>query len=317
MNAPLPLILDCDPGVDDFVAILMILAASERFNLLGITVSGGNVALRYTAENTLKACELAGRRDVKVYAGCPGPLLRTLAIEDGVHGETGLKGITLPPSTLKLQPEHAVDFLIETLMTFPQKVTLATTAPLTNVALAIVREPRVLDNIEEIVTMGGSMHLGNITPAAEYNFYADPEAAHILYTCGKKITTIGIDVTHQAVVSLEWLEQLKHLKNPVAKTIFPMLHAFREYDMKYFEVGGGVLHDPCVIGYLLKRSLFKGKDVHVEVDTSFSLTRGRTVVDWWHKRGLPINAHVFNEVNAEEFFDLLLGLLARYGGEAP
>jgi len=317
MAAPLPLILDCDPGVDDFVAILMILAAPERFNLLGITVSGGNVALRYTAENALKACELARRQDVKVYAGCPGPLLRALAVEDGVHGETGLKGITLPSPNLKLQPVHAVDFLIETLMTFPQKVTVATTAPLTNLALAIVREPRILDNIEEIVTMGGSMQLGNITPAAEYNFYADPEAAHILYTCGKKITTIGIDVTHQAVVSLEWLAHLERLENPVAKTVFPMLHAFRDYDMKYFELGGGALHDPCVIAYLLDRSLFKGRDVHVEIDTSFSLTRGRTVVDWWHKRGLQPNAHVCNEVNVERFFDRLLDLLNFYGGKAP
>ncbi len=317
MNAPLPLILDCDPGVDDFVAILMILAASERFNLLGITVSGGNVPLHYTAENALKACELAGKRDVKVYAGCPGPLLRSLALEDAVHGETGLKGVILPPPAMTLQPLHAVDFLIETLMTSPQKVTLATTGPLTNIALAIVREPRILDNVEEIVTMGGSMHLGNITPAAEYNFYADPEAAHILYTCGKKITTIGLDVTHQVVTSLDWLAHLKSLENPVTQVVLTMLHAFREYDMKYFEVGGGVLHDPCVIGYLLNRSLFKGKDVHVEIDTSFSLTRGRATVDWWHKRGLHINAHVFNEVNVEGFFDLLLGLLARYGGETP
>ncbi len=315
MTAPLPLILDCDPGVDDFIAILMILAARSRFDLLGITVTGGNAPLAYTADNALKACELANRRDIKVYAGCPGPLLRPLTRAGDVHGERGLMGVTLPSPTMKLQPEHAVDFLIETLMTSSQKVTLATTAPLTNIAVAFVREPRIMDNIEEIVTMGGAMRLGNVTPAAEYNFYTDPEAAHILYTCGKKITTLGIDVTHQVVTSLDWLDQLAPFDNPVTQVVVPLLRAFREYDMACFEVGGGVLHDPCVIGYLLDRSLFKGQDVHVELDTSFSLTRGRTVVDWWHKRGLSPNAHVVNEINAPGFFELLKGLLASYGGD--
>lgn len=313
MSKPLPLILDCDPGIDDFIAILMILAAPERFNLLGITVTGGNVSLNHTAQNALKACELAARSDVKVYAGCPVPILRELQVEEEVYGETGLKGVDLPKPTMILQRTHAVDFLIDTLMASPQKVTLATTAPLTNVAIALVREPRILDNIEEIVTMGGSMTLGNITPAAEYNFYADPEAAHILYTCGKKITTIGLDVTHQIVTSLDWFSRLDALGNPVAQTLAAMLRAFYEYDMKKFGLEGGALHDPCVIGYLLNRSLFKGKDVHIEIDTSFGIGRGRSIIDWWHKRGLPANSHVFNEVNVKDFFDLLTDLLSRYG----
>lgn len=313
MPKRLPLILDCDPGIDDFIAILMILAAPERFNLLGITVTGGNVSLDHTAQNTLKACELAGRPDVKVYAGCPAPILRQLQVAEEVYGETGLKGVQLPNPTMALQATHAVDFLIDTLMASPQKVTLATTAPLTNVAIAIVREPRILDNIEEIVTMGGSMNLGNITPAAEYNFYADPEAAHILYTCGKKITTIGLDVTHQTVTSLEWFSRLDALENPVAHTLATMLRAFYEYDMKHFDLEGGALHDPCVIGYLLNPSLFKGKDVHIEIDTSFGIGRGRSIVDWWHKRDLPTNSHVFNEVNVKGFFAELTDLLARYG----
>jgi len=312
MPTPLPLILDCDPGIDDFIAILMILAAPERFNLLGITVTGGNVPLTYTAQNALKACELAGRRDAKVFAGCPEPILRELQVEEEVYGETGLKGVDLPKPKMFLQTTHAVDFLIDTLMTHPQKVTLATTAPLTNVAIAIVREPRILNNIEEIVTMGGSMTLGNITPAAEYNFYADPEAAHILYTCGKKITTIGLDVTHQIVTSLEWFSHLDALENPVAGALATMLRAFYEYDMKNFGLEGGALHDPCVIGYLLNPTLFKGKDVHIEIDTSFGIGRGRSIVDWWHKRKLPANSHVFNEVNVKGFFDLLTDLLARY-----
>lgn len=315
MSQILPLILDCDPGIDDFIAILMILAAPERFNLLGITVSGGNVPLHHTAQNALKACELAGRQDIQVYAGCPGPLLRPLALQDGVHGETGLKGYDLPTPTMPLQSTHAVDFLIDTIMASPQKVTLATTAPLTNVALAIVREPRILDNVEEIVSMGGSMALGNITPAAEYNFYADPEAAYILYTCGKKITTVGIDVTHQAATSLEWLSHIKNLRNAVGPAVASLIYAIHEYDSQNFEIEGGALHDPCVIAYLLNPSLFKGQDVHVEIDTSFGMGRGRSIVDWWHKRGLPDNAHVFNEINAKGFYDLLTDLLSRYRNE--
>lgn len=313
MTIPTPLILDCDPGIDDFIAILMILASPDRFNLLGITTTSGNVSVSHTAQNALKACEIAGRDDIKVYVGCPKPILRDFVNEIEVYGETGLKGVDLPTPKISVESTHAVDFLIDTIMASPQKVILATTAPLTNIAVAIVREPRILNNIKEIVTMGGSMLLGNITPAAEYNFYADPEAAHILYTSGKKITTIGLDITHQVVTSLSWFDKLDALNNPVAHTLAKMLRAFYEYDMKHFELEGGVIHDPCVIGYLLNPSLFKGKDVHIEIDTSFGIGRGRSIIDWWHKRGITNNAHVFNEVNVEGFFDLLTELLSRFG----
>ena len=311
MPTPLPLILDCDPGIDDFIAILMILAAPERFNLLGITVSGGNVPLHFTAQNALKACELAQRRDVKVYVGCPKPMLRPLTLEEGVHGEEGLKYVDLPKPSMTLQPLHAVDFLIEAILSSPQKVTLATTGPLTNVAVAIVREPRILENIEQIVTMGGSMLLGNITPAAEYNFYADPEAAHILFTSGKKIKVVGIDVTHQALTTLEWIGSLEEMGTPATSAVAAMVQGIHEYDTKHFETAGGALHDPCVIAYLYNPSLFKGKDVHVEINTSYGINRGRSIVDWWGKRNLTPNAHVFNEFNPSGFFELLSKLLSR------
>lgn len=317
MPSPLPLILDCDPGIDDFIAILMILAAPEKFNLLGLTVSGGNVPVHLTARNALKACELAGRRDVKVYMGCPQPMTRSLVVEEGVHGTEGLKYVDLPQPTMPLQSMHAVDFLIEAILSSPQRVTLATTGPLTNVAVAIVREPRILENIEEIVTMGGSMLLGNITPAAEYNFYADPEAAHILFTSGKKIKVVGIDVTHQALTTLEWIQTLEKRGTPVTAAVAAMVQGIHEYDTQYFETTGGALHDPCVIAYLCNPSLFKGKEVHVEIDTSDGMGRGRSIVDWWEKRNLPPNAHVFNEFNALGFFDLLTELLSRYASKAP
>ncbi len=311
MPKQIPLILDCDPGIDDFIAILMILAAPERFNLLGISVSGGNVPVKYTALNALKACELAGRRDVKVYAGCPGPMLRPLELQDEVHGETGLKGYDLPAPSMTLESKHGVDFLIDTILASSEKVTLATTGPVTNVAVAIVREPRILDNIEEIVTMGGSMALGNITPAAEYNFYADPDAAHILYTCGKKITTVSIDITHTAVTSLEWLDHIETLGH-VGKVVSALIRPIHEWDVANFDTEGGAIHDPCVIGYLLDPTLFKGQDVHVEINTAFDVGRGRSIVDWWHKRSLPANTHYFNEINSKGFYELLTGLISRF-----
>lgn len=287
MPTPIPLILDCDPGIDDFIAILMILAAPEKFDLLGITVSGGNVPLHYTARNALKACELAERPEVKVYAGCPQPMLRPLIAEEDVHGTDGLQHANLPEPTMTLQEAHAVDFLIDTILSSPKKVTLATTGPLTNVGVAIVREPKILENIDEIVTMGGSMKLGNITPAAEYNFFADPEAAHILFKAGKKIKVIGLDVTHQALTSPGWIELLKQRRTPVTTTVAGMVQRIQQYDMQHFETTGGALHDPCVIAYLYDPTLFKGKDVHVEIVISDGISRGRSIVDWWDKRSLP------------------------------
>lgn len=313
MSKPRPLILDCDPGIDDFVAILMILAAPEKFNLLGITVTGGNVPLKYTTQNALKACELAGRTDVKVYGGCPTAMMRSHAYESDVHGETGLKGPELPLSTMKTQPQHAVDFLIDTLMTSKEKVILATTGPLTNIAVAIIREPRILNHIDEIVTMGGSMELGNITPAAEFNFYADPEAAHILLTSGKIPTLVGLDVTHHVLTTHDWFEELDALDNSVTHTLVAMLRAFYDYDVQAYGLTGGALHDPAVIAYLLKPDLFKGQNVHVEADLSFNTTRGRSTVDWYNKRRLESNAHVLNEINVKGFFTLLTDLLSRYG----
>ncbi len=311
MSNRIPLILDCDPGIDDFIAILMILAAPERFNLLGIAVSGGNVPLQYTTLNALKACELAGRPDVKVYAGCSTPMLRPLVLAEEVHGETGLKGYDFLPPEMALQTTHAVDFLIDTLMSSPEKVTIATTAPVTNLAVAIVRDRRILDHIAKLVTMGGSLFLGNVTPAAEYNFYADPEAAHILYTCKKKIITVGIDVTHTAVTTLEWLSHIKTL-GPVGEAVSALLRSIHEWDTANFETDGGAIHDPCVIAYLLDPSLFKGKDVHIEIDTSFGIGRGRSIIDWWDKRRLPKNAQYFNEINTKGFYDMLTALLASY-----
>jgi len=309
MAKPIPLILDCNPGLDDFIALLMILAVPEKFNLLGISVSGGLLPLESTAQNALKACELAQRTETKVYAGCPRPILYTIR-NPRIDINPDMLGYDLPSPSMSLQDTHAVDFLIDTLMVSSEKVTLATTGPLTNLAIAIIREPRILDNIEEIVTMGGAMTLGNFTPAAEYNFYADPEAAYIVYTCGKKITTIGNDVTHQTQASSEWLSHIETLEDCLGPIITSLL---RTSTTQHLESGDAALHGPCVIAYLLNRSLFTGKDVHIEIDTSFGIGRGRSIVDWWHKRGLPSNAHVFNELNAPGFFDLTLTLLSRYG----
>ncbi len=317
MADPRPIILDCDPGIDDFIAILMILASPQHFNLLGITVTSGNVPVEYTAHNALRACELAGRNDVPVYQGAPKPLLREHQYDPAVYGESGLKGADLPVPMRPIENIHAVDFLIEAILSSSHKVTLLATAPLTNIALAIVREPSILKNIEEIVVMGGAMTLGNITPAAEYNFFADPEAAHILFTSGAKIKSIGLEVTHHVVTSLPWFDELDKINNPVSQTLVAMLREFYEYDMKNFELSGGAIHDPCVVAYLLEPELFKGHDVYVEIDTSFSDTRGRSTIDWWGKHGFEPNAYVFNKVDVNGFFKLLTNLLRQFSEVQP
>ncbi|MEB3701541.1 Nucleoside hydrolase [Candidatus Bealeia paramacronuclearis] len=310
---PRSLIIDCDPGVDDFVALMMAFARPEQLNVLGVTTVAGNVAPEFTQTNARRACEIAGRMDVPVFAGCPRPMLKKLKTEEVVHGICGLGGADLPSPTMPLQKTHAVDFIIDTLMSTKAPITMATTGPMTNLATAIVKEPRILHNIDEIVSMGGAMTLGNITPAAEYNFFCDPHAARIVFSSGKKIKLMSLDLTHNVVTSRDWLECIHDLGNPVSRAVYQMLSFFHVYDTEHFGTSGGVLHDPCVIGYLLAPKLFQGKDVHVEIDTTDGITGGRSIIDFWDRRGLEINAHVFDKVDVHGFFTLLTTLIESYG----
>lgn len=304
--SPRPIILDCDPGQDDAMAILLALASRQEIDLLGITVVAGNVPLELTQTNARKICELARRTDMPVFAGCSRPILRKLVTAEYVHGKTGLDGTDLPAPTMPLQEAHAVDFIVDTVMAQPKgAVTLCPIGPLTNVALAMVKQPAIIPRLKEIVLMGGAMAEGNTTPAAEFNIYVDPHAARVVFESGVPITMLGLDVTHQALVTEERLAAVRALDTPVTNAVVGLLDFFNRYDRERYAIPGAPLHDPCVIAYLLKPELFDGRECHVAVETESELTMGATLVDWWGLHGKGTTARVINAVDADGFFDLL------------
>ena len=305
------IILDCDPGQDDAIALLLALGSPAEIEILGITTVAGNVPLGLTAVNARKITELAGRPDIPVWAGCDRPLLRTLETAEYVHGETGLNGAVLPEPATALQAGHAVDAIIEIVMARPPgTVTLCPTGPLTNVALALRKEPRLVERVKRIVLMGGAVELGNVTPAAEFNIYVDPHAADIVFRAGIPITMFGLDVTHQVLVTAERLARIEALGTVTARAAHGLLDFFNRFDKERYDAPGAPLHDPCVIAYLIEPELFGGKACPVEIELE-GRSVGRTLVDWWNMHRQPANATVMREVDADRFFDLLTERLAR------
>lgn len=300
------IIIDTDPGQDDAVAILLALASPE-LDVVGITAVAGNVPLQLTEKNALKICELAGRRDVNVFSGAIRPLVRQLVTAEHVHGKTGLDGPDLPEPTMKLQAQHAVDFIVETLMREePGTITLCPLGPLTNVALALVREPRIAPRIKEIVLMGGGFFEGgNVTPAAEFNIYVDPHAADVVFRSGVPIVVMPLDVTHKALTTAKRVEAFRKMGSKVGDATAALLDFFERFDEEKYGTDGGPLHDPCVIAYLLKPDLFKGRHCNVSVETASDLTMGMTVIDWWGVTDRPKNATVMRDIDSDGFFALL------------
>jgi len=309
------IVIDCDPGQDDAVALFLAFASSDELELLGITTVGGNVPLELTSRNARLMCDIAGRQDVPVFAGCAEPMVRSLMTAEMVHGETGVNGIDVFEPETPLQAEHAVDFIIQTLLDADdESITLVPMGPLTNIAVAIGREPKILPKIEQIVLMGGAMREGgNRTPSAEFNILVDPEAADIVLRCGRPITQMGLDVTHPVLSTVDRVERIKALDNPVATATAGMLSFFDRYDTKKYTSKGAPLHDPCTIAWLLKPELFEGKDCNVSVETQSELTLGHTAVDFWQVTDRPINVHWVYGVDADGFYDLLIERLARFG----
>lgn len=310
---PRKIIIDTDPGQDDAVAILLALASPEDFDVLGIVAVAGNVGLHHNATNARKIVELAGRTDVPVYAGCARPMRRTLVTAEHVHGDTGLNGPDLPAPKIPLQPQHGVDYIIETLMNAePKTITLCTLGPLTNIAMALVKEPRIAERVAEIVMMGGAyFEVGNITPAAEFNIYVDPEAADIVFRSGIKITVLPLDVTHQIQSTPSRLAAIKALGNRTGQAVHAMLSFSETFDLKKYGWEGAPLHDPTVIAYLIDPTLFEGRDCNVTIETASELTLGMTVTDYWHVTDKPRNATYLRNGNAEGFYKLLTERLAR------
>ena len=306
------IIIDTDPGQDDAVAILLALASPE-IEVLGLTCVAGNVPLALTAKNARIICELAGRPDLPVYAGCDRPLKRDLVTAEHVHGKTGLDGIALPDPTMPLAEGHAVDFLIETLRREPAgSVTLCPIGPLTNIATALHRAPEIAGRISQIVLMGGAyFEVGNITPAAEFNIYVDPEAADVVFRSGIPLVVMPLDVTHKALTTRPRIEAFRALGTRVGEAVASWTDFFERFDMAKYGSEGAPLHDPCTIAYILRPDLFTGRHVNVEIETSGRLTTGMTVADWWGVSGRAPNATFLGGIDAGAFYGLLTERLAR------
>ena len=309
---PRKIIIDTDPGQDDAVAILLALASPEDFDVIGIVAVAGNVGLHHNATNARKIVELAGRPDVPVYAGCARPMRRTLVTAEHVHGDTGLNGPDLPVPQVPLQAQHGVDYIIETLMNAePKTITLCTLGPLTNIAMAMVKSPGITRRIRKIVMMGGAyFEGGNITPTAEFNIYVDPEAADVVMRSGVEIVMVPLDVTHFMLTTKARVERFRGLGNRTGTATAEMLEFFERFDEQKYGWDGGPLHDPCVIAYLLKPDLFKGRHVNVTIETGSELTRGMTVVDYWGVTGRTRNVNYLRSGDADGFYELLFERLA-------
>lgn len=309
--APRKIIIDTDPGQDDAVAILLALASPE-LDVIGITAVAGNVPLALTEKNARIVCELAGRRDILVFAGADEPLARHLVTAEHVHGKTGLDGPKLADPTMPLQEKHAVDFIIETLRNEPaDTVTLVPIGPLTNIALALKEAPDIAERVAEVVLMGGAyFEVGNITPAAEFNIYVDPEAADIVFKSGISLTVMPLDVTHKALTTKQRINAFRALRTETGRMVAAWTDFFERFDMEKYGSEGAPLHDPCTIAYLIKPELFQGRHINVEIETGSELTRGMTVADWWRVTDRPANATFMGSLDADGFYTLLSERLA-------
>ncbi|EOB4239956.1 pyrimidine-specific ribonucleoside hydrolase RihA [Raoultella planticola] len=309
----LPIILDCDPGHDDAIAIVLALASPE-LDVKAITSSAGNQTPEKTLRNVLRMLTLLQRQDIPVAGGARKPLMRELIIADNVHGESGLDGPALPEPDFAPQSVTAVELMAKTLRESPQPVTIVATGPQTNVALLLNSHPELHDKIARIVMMGGAMVLGNWQPAAEFNIYVDPEAAEIVFQSGIPVVMAGLDVTHRAQIHGLDIERFRQLGNPVATIVAELLDFFMEYhkDAKW-GFTGAPLHDPCTIAWLLKPQLFTSVERWVGVETQGKYTQGMTVVDYYFLTGNQPNTTVLLDVDREGFVDLLAERLAFYG----
>jgi purine nucleosidase len=307
------IIIDTDPGQDDAVAILLALASPEEIDVLSIVAVAGNVGLAQNARNALKIIELAGHPEIPVYAGCERPIKRRLVTAEHVHGDTGLDGPVLPDPQVKLQPQHGVDFIIDTLLREPAgSITICALGPLTNIAMAMVKSPAIVPRIKKIVLMGGAyFEVGNITPAAEFNIYVDPEAADVVMRSGIDIVMVPLDVTHQVLATEARIAAIKANGNKASIAVTQMLGFSERFDLEKYGWPGAPLHDPCVIAYLLNPALFQGRHINVSIETGSELTMGMTVADYWGVTGKVKNCTYLRSADSDAFYALLTERLAR------
>jgi purine nucleosidase len=305
------ILIDCDPGIDDAVA-LMLAAASPELSLQAITVTYGNVGLDRTAHNALTISDLI-KADVPVHVGADRPLVRDVISAPAYHGDTGLGGLDLPAPTRAAAPGHAVDAIRTAVHGSPGHVTLVVTGAMTNVALALRLDSGLAAAVERIVFMGGSTDAGNASPAAEFNAYADPHALRIVLESGVPLTMFGLNVTHQVLATADRIARIRRLGNPVADAAAHLLDYYAEAYRTTYGWPGAALHDPCTIAYLLDPTLFVLRPMHVTADTNEGQNFGRTTCDAHRLTGRPPNVDVAVEADADRIFALLTTRLARYG----
>tara|TARA_B110000495_G_C23007989_1_gene595794 strand:- start:1114 stop:2058 length:945 start_codon:yes stop_codon:yes gene_type:complete len=302
------IILDCDPGHDDAVAI-MLASAHDNVEVLGITCVAGNATLDNTKKNALKICSLIGKTDIPIFSGANKPLKYELVTAEHVHGKSGLDTDGQPIGILDgyaIQEMHAVDFIIDSCHKQNEPIYLCPVGPLTNIALALQKDPSIKSKIKEIVFMGGAaMCLGNITPVAEFNIYVDPHAANIVLNSGVKTVMFGLDVTHKVNVNDKIINDIKNNQNKSSLLFVDLMNFYSKTHRKVFEINESPLHDPCVIGYLIDETIFSGKFVNVQVEEDSILTRGKTVVDWIGVTDRQPNCHVMIDANSDKFFSIL------------
>ena len=304
------MILDCDTGHDDAIA-LMVAAKHPDIELLGVTVVAGNQTLPKTLKNTLNVCDHLGL-DVPVYGGMSLPLVREQYVAEDVHGESGLDGPVFGPCSKKAEEKHAVLYLIDTLMASDGDITLVPVGPLTNIAMAIRLEPRIVDKVQEIVLMGGAVNLGNSTPAAEFNIYADPEAAQIVFSSGIKITMMGLDLTNTALANRAIIERMNAIGNKAGK-LFSDIMSFTLKSQAVNGLEAGPVHDVTAVTYLVAPELYTTKDMFVEVDTNnYGPSYGRTLCDFNDRYHKKPNVTVGLAIKLDEFWDLVEDTLKRH-----
>ena len=312
MSSRRQIIIDTDPGHDDAFAILLALASPRELEVLGITTVAGNVPLEKTTYNALRLRELARAPHIPVYRGCARPLVNRLVTAEYVHGESGLDGPDLPPPGADVESAHAVDYLVETLRSASEPITICLLGPLTNMAMAIIKSPDVIDHIAEFVIMGGSFHAGgNITPAAEFNIYVDPHAAQVVFESGVPMTVMPLDVTHQAQATPVRIEPLRSLGTAVGVAVTQMIEFVERFDVSHgFE--GFPLHDPTVIAYLIDPTMFEMRPGRISVALASGVSHGMTVADWRMGDGSAANADVALRLDADRYLGLIADRLAAF-----
>lgn len=308
------IILDCDPGHDDAIAILLA-GKSKYIELLGITVVAGNQTLEKTTKNALNVCQYL-ELDVPVYAGCGQPMIRDKqVISEEIHGESGLDGPVFEILERKAEEKHAVLYLIETLMNSDGDITLVPTGPLTNIAMAMRLEPKIVSKIKEIVLMGGTYQLGNVTPAAEFNILADGDAAHVVFTSGCPIVMVGLDVTRKVLCYPSIIERMEKSNSKASQLFGELMRFFNKSQKEVFGWEGGPLHDPVTVAYLIDSSVLKTKEMYTEIDIRGTQSYGRTNCDFFGNSGKKPNSKVAVDIDTEKFWDIIEEGIKEYCAE--